>query len=161
MQDKMDFLEPRHALYNMNSDATSSPHAPLLDPSAPTSTGEPPVRQRRRRLRPSTVVLLLLAGLLGLAAVFVVTTLVIRDGNEHNDDRKVPTPPETRRSENGMAADRGVAEGVSSKSFRPLLGAPPYAWSDKLLAWQRTAFHFQPKKNWMNGERDLIYFLYF
>lgn len=54
-------------------------------------------------------------------------------------------------------ADRGIAEGVSSKSSGAgsrsgLLGSSgPYPWTNKMLAWQRTGFHFQPEKNWMNG----------
>jgi hypothetical protein len=56
-----------------------------------------------------------------------------------------------------VAASRGVAEGVSEKSTAPLLGAgagaalPDLSWTNSMLAWQRTAFHFQPPKNWMNG----------
>ncbi|KAM7531152.1 hypothetical protein LguiB_034562 [Lonicera macranthoides] len=26
-----------------------------------------------------------------------------------------------------------------------------YLWTDEMLSWQRTAYHFQPAKNWMNG----------
>ncbi|CAK8564776.1 unnamed protein product [Lathyrus sativus] len=26
-----------------------------------------------------------------------------------------------------------------------------YNWTDAMFSWQRTAFHFQPQKNWMNG----------
>ncbi|KAL3498677.1 hypothetical protein ACH5RR_041409 [Cinchona calisaya] len=49
---------------------------------------------------------------------------------------------------------RGVAEGVSAKSNDPLLlgeGENPFSWTNKMLAWQRSAFHFQPRKNWRNG----------
>ncbi|KAK1376393.1 Beta-fructofuranosidase [Heracleum sosnowskyi] len=50
---------------------------------------------------------------------------------------------------------RGVSEGVSMKSFRrPLLGMEPpadFPWNSNVLSWQRTSFHFQPPKNWMNG----------
>jgi beta-fructofuranosidase len=53
-----------------------------------------------------------------------------------------------------VAATRGVAEGVSEKSNAPaLLGGVggAYDWTNAMLSWQRTAFHFQPEKNWMNG----------
>ncbi|KAH7549583.1 hypothetical protein ACOSP7_025565 [Xanthoceras sorbifolium] len=47
---------------------------------------------------------------------------------------------------------RGVSAGVSEKSNRNFLGSSPsYPWNNSLLSWQRTAFHFQPEKNWMNG----------
>ncbi|KAM3263611.1 acid beta-fructofuranosidase 2, vacuolar [Capsicum annuum] len=47
--------------------------------------------------------------------------------------------------------ERGVAEGVSAKSHGHFLGARPFPWTKNMLIWQRTSFHFQPKKNWMNG----------
>ncbi|XP_068634796.1 beta-fructofuranosidase, soluble isoenzyme I-like isoform X2 [Aristolochia californica] len=50
------------------------------------------------------------------------------------------------------AWSRGVSEGVSEKSVRPFLGAvKQYDWTNDMLLWQRTAYHFQPEKNWMNG----------
>lgn len=47
----------------------------------------------------------------------------------------------------------GVAEGVSMKSFRSTGSRPQvdFAWNSTMLSWQRTSFHFQPPKNWMNG----------
>lgn len=50
---------------------------------------------------------------------------------------------------------RGVSAGVSEKTNR-LVGAaggnsPAFPWNNSMLSWQRTAFHFQPEKNWMNG----------
>lgn len=26
-----------------------------------------------------------------------------------------------------------------------------YPWTNDMLSWQRTSYHFQPQKNWMNG----------
>ncbi|KAK8686425.1 hypothetical protein V6N13_125450 [Hibiscus sabdariffa] len=46
---------------------------------------------------------------------------------------------------------RGVAEGVSAKSNPSLLNHPPFNWTNDMLSWQRSTFHFQPQKNWMNG----------
>ncbi|KAL4280425.1 hypothetical protein GQ457_03G015820 [Hibiscus cannabinus] len=46
---------------------------------------------------------------------------------------------------------RGVAEGVSAKSNPWLLNQPPFNWTNAMFSWQRSAFHFQPQKNWMNG----------
>ncbi|RDY00284.1 Beta-fructofuranosidase, soluble isoenzyme I, partial [Mucuna pruriens] len=46
---------------------------------------------------------------------------------------------------------RGVAEGVSAKSNPYLSQIPSYNWTNAMLSWQRTAFHFQPQRNWMNG----------
>ncbi|CAH1419985.1 unnamed protein product [Lactuca virosa] len=54
---------------------------------------------------------------------------------------------------------RGVEKGVSEKAFHPLLGADnSYPWSNNMLDWQRTAFHFQPKKNWMNDPNAPVFY---
>lgn len=45
---------------------------------------------------------------------------------------------------------RGVAQGVSAKSNPTLFQNVSYNWTNAMFAWQRTAFHFQPQKNWMN-----------
>lgn len=29
--------------------------------------------------------------------------------------------------------------------------AKAYPWTNDMLSWQRTSYHFQPQKNWMNG----------
>lgn len=54
---------------------------------------------------------------------------------------------------------RGVAEGVSAKSFRlPVMGVPSYSWTNQMLTWQRTGFHFQPKQNWMNDPNGPLFY---
>lgn len=53
-----------------------------------------------------------------------------------------------------FASSRGVLQGVSEKSFRLQSDADVleiYPWTNAMLSWQRTSFHFQPEKNWMNG----------
>uniref|UniRef100_A0A7N0RD91 beta-fructofuranosidase n=1 Tax=Kalanchoe fedtschenkoi TaxID=63787 RepID=A0A7N0RD91_KALFE len=56
----------------------------------------------------------------------------------------------------GEVGGRGRAEGVSDKSsLRPFVwddddNVCGYNWSNAMLSWQRTAYHFQPEKNWMN-----------
>ncbi|KAL5078381.1 hypothetical protein RYX36_017365 [Vicia faba] len=45
---------------------------------------------------------------------------------------------------------RGVAQGVSAKSNSYDFHKVSYNWTDAMFSWQRTAFHFQPQKNWMN-----------
>ncbi|KAF6152418.1 hypothetical protein GIB67_038041 [Kingdonia uniflora] len=47
---------------------------------------------------------------------------------------------------------RGVSEGLSDKTFRDVKGnGETFAWTKTMLSWQRTAYHYQPQKNWMNG----------
>ncbi|MFS8032440.1 putative beta-fructofuranosidase [Helianthus anomalus] len=54
---------------------------------------------------------------------------------------------------------RGVDKGVSEKAFRPKLGADnSFPWSSNMLDWQRTGFHFQPEKNWMNDPNGPVFY---
>ncbi|KAK3040076.1 hypothetical protein RJ639_027802 [Escallonia herrerae] len=46
---------------------------------------------------------------------------------------------------------RGVSQGVSEKAFRQFSDVESYPWTNAMLSWQRTSYHFQPEKNWMNG----------
>ncbi|GER34569.1 beta-fructofuranosidase [Striga asiatica] len=122
----------------------SCPYTPLIDAHVPP---EEATGRRRRRRRTSAVVLLLMSGLLGAALVF-------GNGIFRSEGMKGSGPLGMRRRppEKVVPAGRGVAEGVSRKSFfGGLRGPRPYSWSDSALAWQRTAFHFQPESNWMNG----------
>jgi beta-fructofuranosidase len=57
---------------------------------------------------------------------------------------------------------RGVSAGVSEKSNTFLSAAgnkvggesESFPWNNTMLSWQRTSFHFQPEKNWMNGNSN-------
>nr|UXP88657.1 sai protein [Fritillaria thunbergii] len=57
-------------------------------------------------------------------------------------------------------ASRGVSEGVSDKSTASLLGSSltGYPWTKAILQWQRTGFHFQPEKNWMNDPDGPLFY---
>ncbi|XP_057249567.1 beta-fructofuranosidase, soluble isoenzyme I isoform X2 [Beta vulgaris subsp. vulgaris] len=46
---------------------------------------------------------------------------------------------------------RGKKEGVSEKISRVGESGISFAWTNDMLRWQRSGFHFQPEKNWMNG----------
>lgn len=107
-----------------------APSAPLLGYSG----GIRHVASREDlRRRPTPAIFMLMTVLLGVGLFLVV----IRSSTRGTEDRV------------GLGEERGVPEGVSPKSG-PIYG-PAYPWTAKLLAWQRTAYHFQPKKNWMNG----------
>ncbi|KAL3619393.1 hypothetical protein CASFOL_036963 [Castilleja foliolosa] len=141
------FPDPNDVSHNQ----ISSPYAPLLDSAAAAVAGSP---HKRRRRRPSTVVLLLVSGLLGVALIFTIVALV-RNGTFKNEEIGRPTPPPHL----GSAGNRGVAEGVSLKSFRSGFRAgPAFSWSKEALDWQRTAFHFQPSNNWMNDPNGPIFY---
>ncbi|CAJ2638560.1 unnamed protein product [Trifolium pratense] len=52
---------------------------------------------------------------------------------------------------------RGVAQGVSSKSNPSHINEVSYNWTNAMFSWQRTAFHFQPQKNWMNDPNGMFF----
>lgn len=69
-----------------------------------------------------------------------------------------PDPPGDRPAlpENLTPPSRGVAEGVSEKAFR-LFSGDVYNWTNAMFSWQRTAYHFQPEKNWMNDPNGPLF----
>ncbi|XP_073135886.1 acid beta-fructofuranosidase-like [Henckelia pumila] len=148
------FPEFRDSEIPCDDSFASCSHTPLLDSTSSSSSSAvaaATMSPRKHRRRPSTFILLLLLGMLGIALLVVVA---VRNYG-HEPDEVVPTPPHydcTTRPERMRPVLRGVAEGVSPKSFWPLMlhAGPAYTWNSTLLAWQTSAFHFQPKKNWMN-----------
>nr|DAD47848.1 TPA_asm: hypothetical protein HUJ06_017785 [Nelumbo nucifera] len=109
------------------------------------------------RRRPMKVLLsTLLSGILLLALVMVLTggqrseeeVVEVVEGNHHPS---FPSSKPSRAIEPEWVS-RGVSEGVSEKAFRPYSEkGDSYPWTNLMLSWQRTAYHFQPEKNWMNG----------
>ncbi|CAK9173180.1 unnamed protein product [Ilex paraguariensis] len=121
-------------------------YRPLSDETGPTVA---PAKGRR----PIRIIVLLLTGLL---AVGLLVALMSGDGLASNGGSEmvsasVSTTNTSTSPGRIKPVARGIKEGVSAKSFVPLLGVPQFPWTREMLAWQRTAFHFQPKKNWMNG----------
>uniref|UniRef100_J3LZX5 beta-fructofuranosidase n=1 Tax=Oryza brachyantha TaxID=4533 RepID=J3LZX5_ORYBR len=126
--------------------------APLLPETSPESQHRDPARARKRQPAIITAVLPAVASavvLLGLAALFLVYGF--RD--EGRADVVAPGAVEVVVA---SSSSRGVVEGVSEKSNAPSLRlgggkVRDYDWTNAMLSWQRTAFHFQPPNNWMNG----------
>lgn len=59
-----------------------------------------------------------------------------------------------------VVVSRGAAAGVSEKVFRVGGGYGyryGYEWTNDMLRWQRTGYHFQPQKNWMNDPNGPLY----
>ncbi|KAK9144411.1 hypothetical protein Sjap_004314 [Stephania japonica] len=111
---------------------------PLLNPThrAPTS---------KNQLLPIKNLAIFLSGLL---LISLITLSITR----HRSD---PTHPPIVVPESTPidTVSRGSPEGVSEKTFRLFSGAggESFPWTNAMLYWQRTGFHFQPEKNWMNG----------
>ncbi|XVF08449.1 hypothetical protein REPUB_Repub07fG0004800 [Reevesia pubescens] len=119
-------------------------HAPLLD--RPYSAVGPAFR--RRPLKGFVVIFASVVFLLSLA------TLIINQSQEQLPTPNKNVPPSSPTSKPvsfSKALPRGVAEGVSAKSNPSLLNQASFNWTNAMFSWQRTAYHFQPVKNWMNG----------
>lgn len=124
-------------------------YAPLPDGEQPTGND--------RTIRPSRKTALFLVSLF-LAVAFLVALFAGNSPMLPKNLNTSPVPSTAATPEKVTPLSRGVEKGVSEKSFHPLLGADnSYPWSNNMLDWQRTAFHFQPKKNWMNGKLILSY----
>lgn len=124
----------------------SGPYAPLL--GTDYSAGEKP-------RRPLKGFLLILSALLlvGLVLALIGET---RPSAPQLTDLTFNSPAEftniSAAAQFLEPASRGPSAGVSEKSSRLHSGVKvPFPWSNTMLSWQRTAYHFQPEKNWMNG----------
>ncbi|CAN4127581.1 unnamed protein product [Withania somnifera] len=146
-----------------NSEETNNGVAYTQLPETDNVSGNSPTSTCRR---PKRVMFMILTGLVAFLLFFVA----VKYGNYENTDdvNQGPVPPDetvckilgsnlmpltTMRT---MA--RGVEEGVSAKSHGHFLGARPFPWTKEMLTWQRTSFHFQPKKNWMNDPNGPLYY---
>ncbi|XP_019446688.1 PREDICTED: acid beta-fructofuranosidase-like isoform X1 [Lupinus angustifolius] len=102
-------------------------------------------------------VLLILCGLLLLVSLISYNGLY-RASNIQEEPSNTKTVPSTM-----SPVSRGVANGVSEKSNRLFSSnnigeSENYPWNNSMLSWQRTAFHFQPEKNWMNDPNGPLYY---
>jgi beta-fructofuranosidase len=104
------------------------------------------------------------SGLVIFCGLSVLVSLVAFNGYEgsngnvttlkSNEDLKQKTIPSYKY---WKPVSRGVSAGVSEKSNRLFTknnhnnGRMLFPWNNTMLSWQRTAFHFQPEENWMNG----------
>ncbi|KAG2715649.1 hypothetical protein I3760_03G087700 [Carya illinoinensis] len=74
------------------------------------------------------------------------------------DEAPALTPKATSFSNISGPVARGVAQGVSAKSSPSFSGNElSYNWTNAMFSWQRTAFHFQPQRNWMNDPDGPLY----
>ncbi|CAN4085290.1 unnamed protein product [Withania somnifera] len=120
-----------------------SSYDPEISTSHYTSLPGQPDFGHRKSLKLLSGILLSFFLLLSLVAAFVILN------NQSTDLQNF----------NSSSPSRCVSQGVSEKTFRDVSGATSvsYAWSNAMLNWQRTAYHFQPQKNWMNDPNGPLY----
>ncbi|KAD7480381.1 hypothetical protein E3N88_03517 [Mikania micrantha] len=127
----------------MNADlehASSTSYSPLPD----SDNHRHPLSPERRR--PITH----LAGV--FLSILLFSSLIALILNQHNQPHVYDSG--TGKSSPVKTISRGVSQGVSEKSNIQLSSSDVeeiYPWTNAMLSWQRTGFHFQPPKNWMNG----------
>lgn len=101
------------------------------------------------RRRPIKVYLAVCSGFL-LIALYI--SFVVTDGST----------PKNGTNDETMAKTRARLAGVSEKRVWKVFedrNGEAFAWNNTMLSWQRTAFHFQPEKNWMNGTNNKVWFI--
>lgn len=113
--------------------------------------------------------------LLIFCGLFLLASLIAFSGYKASDNVSVPHAHVSSSSsilsheetKPNMVVSPSVSAGVSEKSNVFLSGAnkvgetESFPWNNTMLSWQRTSFHFQPEKNWMNGNSMLLFFILF
>ena len=128
---------------------------------------------RRRSLKTGLLVFsaLLISALIMSSVDFNTELNVTKNETKKVDDLALRPAPqnlagiETVPGSNELLfkVTRGKPNGVSEKANGfPMRGLslPVFDWNDLQLSWQRTAFHFQPQKNWMNGKNEFLIFFF-
>lgn len=105
--------------------------------------------------KPSKVIIVTFASI-----VFLISMVALIINQSQNSFKKIEIIHVTNIS-SSIKLPRGVAQGVSAKSNLYNFHKVSYNWTNAMISWQRTAFHFQPQKNWMNGKCTLAYFLFY
>ncbi|KAL7253825.1 hypothetical protein ACSBR1_008213 [Camellia fascicularis] len=124
----------------------STPYTPL--PDHPTSSSASPAKDHLRPFKG-------LAGIF-LSMLFMSSMITFFFSNFGNQSKSSPSATAAVLPETLMPPSRGESE----KTFLESSGTgPAYPWTDAMLAWQRTSYHFQPVKNWMNDPNGMSNFL--
>ncbi|MBA0773363.1 hypothetical protein Gotri_008642 [Gossypium trilobum] len=126
------------------------PFLPVSSHAGSDPTGPSENRRKPMKLQLSTFFVLLTVG-------FFAALLTSNNGSDtgfvkENEHGSLASPSSEKQL---RPVSRGPAVGVSEKSNRLFAkdneNQLAYPWNNSMLSWQRTAFHFQPEKNWMNG----------
>ncbi|KAJ8764190.1 hypothetical protein K2173_005370 [Erythroxylum novogranatense] len=138
--------------------AESNPFLPISSHSncSPLPGESPPSDGRRSK----KVLLMIFSGLFVVALVAALTD---------NNDNVPELPHKTAVNENVGSvtstrpeylrpASKSKMAGVSEKANVMVGGVKDFEWNNSMLSWQRTAFHFQPEKNWMNDPNGPLFY---
>ncbi|KAG8476600.1 hypothetical protein CXB51_033434 [Gossypium anomalum] len=126
------------------------PFLPVSSHAGSDPTGPSENRRKPMKLQLSIFFVLLTVG-------FFAALLTSNNGSDNgfvkeNEQGSLASPSSEKQL---RPVSRGPAVGVSEKSNRLFAkdneNQLAYPWNNSMLSWQRTAFHFQPEKNWMNG----------
>ena len=130
-------------------DSTSSDLIPPPYSALPDRHPSPPLSRKSLNFTTTTI-------LISFLLIVSLLTLFSYNHPPSPDSAKLPENTQSRLA-------RGVAEGVSAKSnpyFSDSVDGS-FNWTNAMFSWQRTAFHFQPEGNWMNGNFYFENFLHF
>lgn len=124
---------------------SNSGYTPLPDGSNPTAD---PVTRRR-------YIKACLAVISGILAISLFLALIDYRGSDNVNAGSLSA----KKPEYLQPPTRGPAAGVSEKVNLGFSGnLQSFPWNNSMLSWQRTAFHFQPEKNWMNDPNGPLYY---
>ncbi|KAF3433138.1 hypothetical protein FNV43_RR24240 [Rhamnella rubrinervis] len=131
-------MDAKHSHHVQQAHYTPLPEHPSL--AGPTAT-------RRRPFKGFAVVI--------VSALFLVSmvALIMNQSQKplEKPAEKDGLSPLMSKNRSFSEQPRGVAQGVSAKSNPSLSEELSYNWTNAMFSWQRTSFHFQPERNWMNG----------
>ncbi|XP_008234397.1 PREDICTED: beta-fructofuranosidase, soluble isoenzyme I-like [Prunus mume] len=124
-------------------DTNTTSYTPL--PGDPLLSGPPATP--RRPLKGFAVIFASVIFLMSLVALIINQGPPQQDGHHHEKQSASTASSETTSY---SRLPRGIAQGVSAKSNPSFSDEASYNWTNAMFSWQRTAFHFQPERNWMN-----------
>ncbi|KAM7499537.1 hypothetical protein LguiA_023951 [Lonicera macranthoides] len=116
---------------------------PLLDNPAPPAA-------RHRPIKVFSAIFLSLLFLSSLILLIYNRQPLPKDTHDNGN---------TQKPSSLIPSSRGPQQGVSEKTFRQFsdISVKNYPWTNAMLSWQRTSYHFQPQKNWMNDPNGPLF----
>lgn len=133
---------------------TNAPYTLLPEDPFPAR----PLASSRRPLKVFGATVASLVFLMSLVGLIINQSPMPPAKNDHHGSDPL-TSKATLFSEDAGRLPTGVSEGVSAKSYPSVRDRLSYNWTNAMFSWQRTAYHFQPEKNWMNDPDGPLYYM--